>query len=81
MIYGILFALLALCLACFREGVWTKYTAQDVARWQAEAAQAARVPAQFHPTHPPLPSSQGQVAHKPRQHLLASQPKALELVA
>ncbi|AIZ65564.1 hypothetical protein PK28_18250 (plasmid) [Hymenobacter sp. DG25B] len=31
------------CLACFREGVWKKYTPQDVARWQAET-----------PAHPPV---------------------------
>jgi hypothetical protein len=43
MMFGILFALLALFLAGFREGVWTKYTAQDVARWQAEAAAQAVV--------------------------------------
>lgn len=50
MMYGILFALLGLCLACFREGVWTQFTPQDIARWQAEG-QAARA----HPVAAPLP--------------------------
>ena len=52
--FGILFALLALFLAGFREGVWTKYTSQDVARWQAQAAaQAATAPVMHSPTpHP-----------------------------
>ncbi|WP_046242482.1 hypothetical protein [Hymenobacter terrenus] len=44
MMFGILFALLALFLAGFREGVWTKYTAQDVARWQAQAAAQSAIP-------------------------------------
>ena len=52
MMYGILFALLGLCLACFREGVWTQYTPQDIARWQADQARAA--PTQVHPTILPL---------------------------
>ena len=38
---AILFGLLGLFLTGFREGVWTKYTAQDVARWQIEAAEQA----------------------------------------
>ena len=38
----VLFGLLFWCLAGFREGVWTQYTPQDVARWQAHAAAAAR---------------------------------------
>lgn len=33
----VLFGLLFCCLACFREGVWTKYTPQDVARWHTQA--------------------------------------------
>ena len=43
MMMVVLFALLLWCLAGFREGVWTKYTPQDVARWHlpAEAALAA----------------------------------------
>ncbi len=32
----ILFGLLFCCLAFFREGVWTAYTPQDVARWHAQ---------------------------------------------
>ena len=44
---AILFGLLGLFLAGFREGVWTKYTAQDVARWQVEAAEQATT-ASFH---------------------------------
>ncbi|WP_191004077.1 hypothetical protein [Hymenobacter montanus] len=38
MMFAILFLLLALFLAGYRDGVWTKYTPQDVARWQVEAA-------------------------------------------
>ena len=49
----VLFGLLLCCLACFREGVWTKYTPQDVARWQAQAAEqppcAPAVPAPARP--------------------------------
>ena len=26
------------CLGCLREGVWTKYTPADVARWKAQSA-------------------------------------------
>lgn len=37
MSFCVLFGLLFCCLACFREGVWTKYTPQDVARWHAQA--------------------------------------------
>ena len=44
MMYGFLFALLGLCLACFREGVWTQFTSEDIARWQAEG-KADRAPA------------------------------------
>lgn len=33
-----LFGLLFCCLAFYREGVWTTYTSQDVARWQKQAA-------------------------------------------
>ena len=43
MSFCVLFGLLFCCLACFREGVWKKYTPQDVARWQAET-----------PAHPPV---------------------------
>ena len=32
----VLFGLLCCCLAFFREGVWTPYTPQDVARWHAQ---------------------------------------------
>ena len=38
MMFAILFALLGLFLVGFREGVWRKYTPEDVARWKAEAA-------------------------------------------
>lgn len=31
----LVFLLLCSCLGCLREGVWTKYTPADVARWQA----------------------------------------------
>lgn len=34
--FCVLFGLLFCCLACFREGVWTKYTPQDVARWYTQ---------------------------------------------
>ena len=84
MMYGILFALLALCLACFREGVWTVYTAEDVARWQAEAAQAAQTPPRFQPAPslPPAPARQGQHAQQVPWHPQVRQPLAepLELV-
>lgn len=39
MSFCVLFGLLFCCLACFREGVWTKYTPQDVARWRTQADQ------------------------------------------
>ena len=41
----VLFGLLFWGLAGFREGVWTQYTPQDVARWQAQAAAAAHAAA------------------------------------
>ena len=85
MMYGILFALLALCLACFREGVWTPYTAEDVARWQAESAQAAQASPRFYPAPflPPAPAQQGQRARQASRHPPVRQPLAepLELVA
>ena len=31
----LVFLLLCSCLGCLREGVWTKYTPADVARWKA----------------------------------------------
>ena len=34
------------CLGCLREGVWTKYTPADVARWQAQAVNEMAVPCQ-----------------------------------
>ena len=37
MSFIILFALLGLFLAGFREGVWRCYTPEDVARWRASA--------------------------------------------
>lgn len=40
----VLFGLLGCCLACFREGVWTKYTAQDVARWHTQADRGRNEP-------------------------------------
>ena len=57
MMYGIIFALLGLCLACFRDGVWTKYTPQDVARWQAEQARTAPTPACPATLSPPGPAT------------------------
>ena len=45
MIMVALFGLLFWCLAGFREDVWTQYTSQDVARWQAQAAAAAHAAA------------------------------------
>ena len=38
MMFVVLFALLGLFLAGFREGVWTKYTPEDIARWHAAGA-------------------------------------------
>ncbi|GAA4492716.1 hypothetical protein GCM10023172_00290 [Hymenobacter ginsengisoli] len=32
----VLFGLLGVCLAFYREGVWTPYSTQDIARWQAQ---------------------------------------------
>ena len=32
------------CLGCLREGVWTKYTPDDVARWHARSAEKTAVP-------------------------------------
>lgn len=40
MSFCVLFGLLFCCLAYFREGVWTPYTPQDVARWHTQAAVA-----------------------------------------
>ena len=45
--FCVLFGLLFCCLACFREGVWTPYTSQDVARWHAQAGQVAGERAAF----------------------------------
>jgi len=36
--FVVLFSLLGLFLAGFREGVWTKYTPEDIARWHAAGA-------------------------------------------
>lgn len=47
MLLAVLFALLALFLSGFREGVWRRYTPEDVARWQAEAAAAKQAQAPF----------------------------------
>ena len=43
----VLFGLLFCCPAFFREGVWTKYTPQDVARWHAQGD-----PGRNEPTYP-----------------------------
>lgn len=77
MMYGILFALLGLCLACFREGVWTQYTPYDIARWQAEG-QAARA----HPAPLVLPL-QGPANPNTNRFPATAQPraKARDLVA
>ena len=32
----LVFLLFCSCLGCLREGVWTKYTPADVARWKAQ---------------------------------------------
>ena len=37
------------CLGCLREGVWTKYTPADVARWKAQSADET---AALHPSPP-----------------------------
>ncbi|WP_460615477.1 hypothetical protein [Hymenobacter seoulensis] len=34
----LLFALLFCCLAANREGVWTRYSSQDIVRWQTAAS-------------------------------------------
>ncbi|MCC3155529.1 hypothetical protein Q3A66_16035 [Hymenobacter sp. BT770] len=54
MSFCVLFGLLFCCLACFREGVWTKYTPQDVARWKAQADPGRREPM---PSRPVLAST------------------------
>ncbi|WP_201987611.1 hypothetical protein [Hymenobacter rubidus] len=83
MIYVTLFALLGLFLAGFREGVWTQYTPQDVARWQAEAAQSKLAVQRFLPAPPVQRRSQGAAAQKHMDPAPARQakPQALELVA
>ncbi|MFC7670768.1 hypothetical protein ACFQT0_28630 [Hymenobacter humi] len=45
----VLFGLLICCLAFFREGVWTKYTPQDVARWHAQGDQGRNEPTYYRP--------------------------------
>ncbi|GAB2845956.1 hypothetical protein GCM10027044_01230 [Hymenobacter ruber] len=45
----VLFGLLFCCLAFFREGVWTKYTPQDVARWQAQGDRGRKDPTPYRP--------------------------------
>ncbi len=42
------------CLGCLREGVWTKYTPADVARWQAHAAVETAFPRQPLPMQRPI---------------------------
>lgn len=37
------------CLGCLREGVWTKYTPADVARWHAHPVDETAVPYQLLP--------------------------------
>ena len=52
----VLFGLLFCFLAFHREGVWTTYTPQDVARWHAQAAAGGAEPVALRPTrgsHPP----------------------------
>lgn len=44
MSFCVLFGLLFCCLACFREGVWTKYTPQDVARWHTQGDRGRDAP-------------------------------------
>ncbi|MDB5235656.1 MAG: hypothetical protein JWR44_2649 [Hymenobacter sp.] len=54
MMFAVLFALLGLFLAGFREGVWQKYTPEDVARWKSEASEAPDfVPVTHHPIAEP----------------------------
>lgn len=81
MMYGVLFALLGLCLACFREGVWTKYTARDVARWQADAAQTAPVPPPVHLPRTALLPQPGQVSPNTGRPAPRPEVEAYELVA
>jgi hypothetical protein len=40
----IVLLLLCSCLCCLREGVWTKYTPEDVARWKAHSTAEKAVP-------------------------------------
>ncbi len=46
----LLFGLLFWLLAFHREGVWTKYTPQDIARWQKQAAAEDTEPVALRPT-------------------------------
>ncbi|SNS06575.1 hypothetical protein SAMN06269173_1236 [Hymenobacter mucosus] len=57
----VLFGLLFCLLACFREGVWMKYSPENVARWHAQAARqkpyspnALDLPTPFYPVAPSL---------------------------
>jgi hypothetical protein len=58
MSFIILFALLGLFLAGFREGVWRCYTPEDVARWraEAEATEVASSSPLLGATVPPVPA-------------------------
>lgn len=51
------------CLGCLWEGVWTKYTANDVARWHAHAVGGTAVPYQTLPPPPPPPLGAPHLAH------------------
>lgn len=59
----VLFGLLFCCLACFREGVWTRYTRLDVARWQAHTAR--QTPATPTPGVFPAPAARPIAADPP----------------
>jgi hypothetical protein len=73
MMIAILFGLLGLFLTGFREGVWTKYTAQDVARWQIEAAEQAATASSY---QPPAANPVVQLPSKPTISSINHAPRA-----
>lgn len=42
------------CLGCLREGVWTKYTPADAARWKAQSVDETAALRLFLPTQWPV---------------------------
>ncbi|HEX8329309.1 MAG TPA: hypothetical protein VF629_17370 [Hymenobacter sp.] len=81
MSFIVLFALLGLFLAEFREGVWRRYTSEDVARWQAET-EACEVPSPVLATAPvPLPAATFSRPDEPVKPVLRTRPQAVREAA